>query len=286
MQQQTIVTNGIRLHVVTAGPAGGPLVLLLHGFPEFWVAWRKQIPYFADRGYRVLVPDQRGYDRSDKPAGLSAYRLDALAGDVVGLIDAAGAERAFVVGHDWGGVVALWTAIRHPQRVRRLVVLNCPHWRAMRRELRRNRAQRWKSWYMLFFQLPWLPEWLARRADARMLADALVRTSRPGTFSAADLAEYRRAWAQPGALTGMINWYRALVQRPPRFPADGRIRVPTLLLWGARDAFLERGLAQATVEQCADGELIYLDEATHWLQHEEPERVNALIDAFLRRAER
>ncbi|MFO0929470.1 MAG: alpha/beta hydrolase [Gemmataceae bacterium] len=283
MTHREIVTNGVRLHIVEAGPPDGEPLVFLHGFPEFWYSWRKQIPYFADRGYRVIVPDQRGYGASDQPAGLSAYRLDALAGDVVGLIDAVGAERACVVGHDWGGGVALWTAFRHPARVRRLVVLNCPHWRAMERELRRSWAQRRKSWYMAFFQLPWLPEWLARRNDFRMLADALVRTSRPGTFTEADLAEYRRAWARPGALTGMINWYRAVVQRPPHFPADSRIRVPTLVLWGARDAFLNRELAQGTVEQCDAGELVTLDDATHWLQHEQPERVNGLIDAFLRR---
>lgn len=283
MTHREIVTNGVRLHVVEAGPPDGEPLVLLHGFPEFWYSWQKQIPYFADRGYRVIVPDQRGYGASDRPAGLSAYRLDALAADVVGLIDAVGAERACVVGHDWGGGVALWTAFRHPARVRRLVVLNCPHWRAMERALRRSWAQRRKSWYMAFFQLPWLPEWLARRNDFRMLADALVRTSRPGTFTEADLAEYRRAWARPGVLTGMINWYRAVVQRPPHFPADSRIRVPTLVLWGSRDAFLNRELAQGTVEQCDAGELVTLDDATHWLHHEQPDRVNERIDAFLRR---
>ena len=157
-EHKLIATNGITLHAVTAGPEDGPLVLLLHGFPEFWYGWRRQIPALAAAGFRVLAPDQRGYNLSDKPRELSAYRLDALAADALGLIDAAGRERAFVVGHDWGAMVAWWLALVAPQRVERLAILNVPHPYVFRRHLMNDAEQQKRSIYAGFFQLPWLPQ--------------------------------------------------------------------------------------------------------------------------------
>lgn len=154
----TISTNGVNLHVAQAGPADGPLVILLHGFPEYWASWRQQIPILASAGYRVWVPDQRGYNLSDKPAEITAYNLDQLALDVVGLIDAADAEKAFVVGHDWGAAVAWWLGIKHADRLEKLAILNLPHPAVLRRRFRTHFSQLRKSWYMFFFQLPWLPE--------------------------------------------------------------------------------------------------------------------------------
>jgi pimeloyl-ACP methyl ester carboxylesterase len=200
---------GVRLHVVEAGPASGSPVVFLHGFPEFHYGWRHQIDALAAAGCRVLAPDQRGYNLSDKPRGLAAYSLDALAADVVAALDALGCAKTFVVGHDWGGVVAWWLALTRPDRVAGLVAINAPHPVVMRRALRRDRAQRRRSRYILFFQLPWLPEWRLRRNDFAGLARALTATSRRGTFSPEDLARYREAWRQPGALTAMLNWYRA-----------------------------------------------------------------------------
>lgn len=281
MNARHLRVNGLSLHVVEDGPADGPLVLLLHGFPEFSHGWRRQVPALAAAGYRVVAPDQRGYHLSDKPEGISAYCLDTLANDVVGLIDQYGRDRAAVVGHDWGGIVGWWLALRHADRLERLAILNAPHPQAMRRQLRRDAAQRRRSWYFLFFQLPWLPERVARRRDWEMLAGALVRTSRPGTFTDADLAAYRRAWSRPGACTAMLNWYRALLQRPPRRPRSPVVEVPTLLLWGSRDAFLVRDLATASLELCRRGELVFFDEATHWLHLEEAEAVNRRLLAFL-----
>src|SRR5471032_562929 len=144
-----IRTNDIALNVALDGPANGPLVILLHGFPEFWNAWREQIPALASAGCRVMAPDMRGYNLSDKPRGLQAYRADVLAKDIVGLIDSAGRQTAVIVGHDWGGAVAWSVAMRHPERVSRLVVLNCAHPVAMLRRLRHDRAQLRKSWYIL-----------------------------------------------------------------------------------------------------------------------------------------
>ena len=281
LEHHYIETNGIRLHVVQAGPKSGPLVILLHGFPEFWYGWRHQIGDLVEAGYRVWVPDQRGYNLSDKPKGIAAYNLDRLADDVIGLIDAAGQEKALLVAHDWGAGVAWWLANRSPERLERMVILNVPHHAVIRRAARGNFSQMRKSWYMFFFQLPWLPEAIIGSRNSQSFSKVLQETSRPGTFSDADLELYRQAWAQPHAITSMINWYRAIMRKPPQRLPSPRITVPTLLIWGAKDTFLGRELAQPSIELCDEGRLTYIEEATHWVQHEEAKRVNELIKAFL-----
>ena len=282
-EHRFINTNGIRLHVAQAGPEAGPLVILLHGFPEFWYGWRHQVDALAQAGYRVWVPDQRGYNGSDKPKGISAYTLPKLGGDILGLMDVAGQEKARIIGHDWGANVAWWLALNTPQRVERLGILNVPHPAVFLPHIRRHPRQMLRSWYVLFFQLPWLPEWLSRRGNWQMPAQSMLRSSRPNTFSPADMNAYRQAWSQPGAYTAMLNWYRALIQRPIPPPSSSRVTVPTLMLWGANDVFLDRELAQASIDLCDRGELVYFEEATHWLHHEEPERVNFLLETFLSR---
>jgi pimeloyl-ACP methyl ester carboxylesterase len=278
-EHRWIATNGIRLHVLQAGPNDGPLVILLHGFPEFWYGWRYQIPYLASAGYRVWAPDQRGYNLSDKPAGIAAYRIDVLAADVRGLVKAAGREAAFLVGHDWGGAVAWWAAAHYPQSVDRMVVINAPHGAVMGKHLLHNPAQLLRSWYIFFFQIPWLPEAVARLGDWKIGVKALRQSSRPNTFSDADLELYKQAWSQPKACTCMFSWYRAIMQALPRPPSH--LSVPTLLIWGARDRFLGREMAQQSIDLCSEGRLVVIEEATHWVQHEEAERVNTLIADFL-----
>ncbi len=282
MDYQYIETNGIRLHVAQAGSDDNPLIILLHGFPEFSYGWRKQIPYLAEAGYRVWAPDQRGYNLSDKPDGIAAYSIAKLAADVIGLIDAAGEEKVFLVGHDWGAAVAWWVAAKYPERIRKLVNLNVPHHSVMRKNLQSNFAQLRKSWYMFFFQIPWLSEFLVRLGDWKKSADSLQKSSRPGVFTDSDMEEYKQAWAQPKAYTSMLNWYRAMLQKPPKPLANSRITVPTLLIWGAQDKFLGREMAQPSIDLCDDGQLVFIEEATHWVQHEEAERVNKLINAFLK----
>jgi pimeloyl-ACP methyl ester carboxylesterase len=282
MEHQQITANGINLHVVQDGSSTGQLVILLHGFPEFWYGWRRQIPHLATAGYRVWAPDQRGYNLSDKPDGIAAYTLDELAADVIGLMDAAGQEKVFVVGHDWGAAVAWWVAAKYPARVARMVVINVPHGTVILEHLRRNPRQMLKSWYMFFYQLPWLPETLARLRDWNAPAQTMRGSSRPGTFTDGDLDTYRQAWSQPKAFTSMLNWYRALMQKPSAPIPNPRITVPTLLIWGAQDRFLGRELAQPSIDLCDDGRLVFFEGATHWVQHEEADRVNELIDTFLR----
>jgi pimeloyl-ACP methyl ester carboxylesterase len=272
--------NGVTLHAVEAGPADGPLVILLHGFPEFWWGWRYQIGPLTDAGFRVLVPDQRGYHLSDKPEGRRAYDLDTLAKDVVGLADALGRGTFSVIGHDWGGLVAWWTASRYPDRVAKLVVLNAPHPSVAGSYMRSHPSQMLRSLYVGFFQIPRLPEAMLSANGYRSLKDALVRTSRRGTFSDGDVARYEKAWSQPGALTAMLNWYRALPLKPSM--PDSTVRSPTLVIWGTRDRFLEKGLAEASLSLCETGDVRWIENATHWVQHEEPDAVNAALVGFLK----
>ncbi|MBA3868383.1 MAG: alpha/beta hydrolase [Anaerolineae bacterium] len=275
-----IKTNGISLHVVQAGPEDGPLVILLHGFPDFWYGWRKQIDFLAEQGYRVWAPDQRGYNISEKPNGIAAYNLDELSADVIGLIDAAGCETSMLVGHDWGAAVAWWTACKYPERLSKLVIMNVPHQNVFRKTVLTDREQSLRSWYIGFFQIPFIPETL-KGAMSESFARGMQSSSKPGAFTDADMGEYRKAWAQPGALKSMINWYRAIVQQPPPSP-DPLVKVPTLILWGKKDAYLKWEMAEESLKLCVDGQLIYFDDTTHWIQHEEPERVNQLVVNFFK----
>ena len=268
----------VHLHVAQTGPADGPPTILLHGFPEFWFGWRAQIAPLAAAGLRLVVPDQRGYNLSDKPEGIGAYHLDRLAADVIALADALGLDRFRLVGHDWGGLVAWWTASFYPDRVARLAILNAPHPGIVGPYLRRNPGQWLRSWYVAFFQLPRLPEARLTADGARALREALRETSRKGTFTEADLDRYAKAWLQPGAMTAMLNWYRAL--RLPR-RAPPRVAIPTLILWGRRDHALQPGLAEASLALCDDGRIEWFPQATHWVQHEAADGVNAALNAFL-----
>ncbi|MGI8586847.1 MAG: alpha/beta fold hydrolase [Chloroflexia bacterium] len=277
-----IETNGVTLHVVAAGPEDGPLVLLLHGFPDFWYGWRHQIPALAAAGYRVLAPDQRGYNLSEKPVGAAAYGIETLAADIVGLIHAVGRDRAFVVGHDWGGGVAWELGCSHPECVERLAILNSPYPAVLLDSIRRSPAQLRKSWYILFFQIPALPEFLLSLGNWRLASRSLSQSSRPGAFTDLDMRRYRRAWSRPRAMTSMLNWYRAAIRHQPAPPADPRVHLPTMLIWGAQDQFLGRDLAVQSLSYCDDIRLEVIDDATHWVQHEEPERVNRLLLDFLR----
>jgi epoxide hydrolase 4 len=281
-EQLAIAANGLRLHALAAGPVEGPLLLLLHGFPETSHCWNKLMPPLAAAGFRVVAPDQRGIGLSSKPEGIAAYRIDHLAADVVAIIRALGRERAQVVGHDWGGAVTWHLAEHHADVIERVAIIDVPHGGTFAHYLRRHPSQLARSWYMLFFQLPRLPEALLRANDFKRLADALANTSRPGAFTPEDLAIYRDAWRQPGALTGMLNWYRALRLGAQVPRGSGRVTIPVRLMWGDRDHALEPAMAEASIARCDAGEVFHFPDATHWLPREEPERVTALLLGFLR----
>jgi pimeloyl-ACP methyl ester carboxylesterase len=277
----TLSRDGKRtLHVAAAGRNGAPLVLCLHGFPDFWRTWTGQIERLAPR-YRVVAPDQRGYTTSMKPRGARAYVVARAVEDALAVMRAEGYASMRVIGHDWGGVVAWELARTAPEAVERLVVLNAPQPQAMLADLLRSGEQRRRSWYMLFFQLPWLPEWALRRDDFAALARALRGGMRRDALPDDELARYKRAWAEPGALTAMLNWYRAAGRSILGARGDGAIEVPTTVIWGDGDPALRVELAHASVAKCANAKLHVLAGARHWVHKDEPERVNALIEAAL-----
>ena len=277
-----VATNGIELHIAEAGPAEGPLVFLLHGFPESWYGWRNQIPALAENGFRVIAPDQRGYNLSDKPGGIPSYDLDRLAADIVGLADHFRRDSFSVVGHDWGAAVGWWLAGNYAQRVQRLAVLNAPHPAVWVDAMQNNPVQKRKSSYVRFFQLPLLPEFLLRLGNYAAMAKGFRDSIRSGAFTDLDLRRYRNAWSQPGALTAMINWYRAVLKKPLSPPDHYRISSPALLIWGMRDAYAGLELAEKSLGLCPKGRLVPLDRSTHWVQHDEPDQVANLLLEFLK----
>ncbi len=271
------IVNNVRLHWVEAGQ--GPLVLLLHGFPEFWYEWRHQLPALAAMGFRAVAPDLRGYNLSEKPRGIGSYRIEQLVGDVQGLIRHLGAERAHVVGHDWGGLVAWWLAMLAPERIDRLVIINAPHPDAFRRELM-TPQQMVRSWYAAAFQVPVLPE-AAFRANGYGLLEQIFRASsvRPGAYSDQDIRRYQEAAARPGALTAMINYYRAAARYPS--PPTRTIPHPTLLIWGEQDQALSIRLTEGLEPWVPAIRIERIPDVSHWVPAEASDRVNALLRGFL-----
>jgi pimeloyl-ACP methyl ester carboxylesterase len=277
-----VIANGLRLHVVEAGPESAPAVVLLHGFPEFWYAWREQIDPLQEAGYRVIAVDQRGYNLSDKPRGVSAYQTRHQVADVVGLLDALGLDRVDLVAHDWGAHVAWTVAEEHPERLRRLVILNVAHPQVMTKNMIFNPRQTLKSWYVFAVQVPKIPEWVLGRRAFAMMHRFIHWDGEKGPMSAADRRRYTEAWSRDGAFTSMLNWYRAALRSRPRLERPTRpIQVPVLLLWGTRDRFLDPSLAQQSLALCKEARLVTFPEGSHWIHHEVPSQVNREILAFL-----
>ncbi len=274
--------GGVRLHVAQAGPEDGPLVILLHGFPEFWFGWRAQIGPLAQAGFRVVVPDQRGYNLSDKPKGAKSYVLDLLAADIFALANSYGRETFNLVGHDWGAAVAWWMATLAPSAISRLAILNAPHPALWRDAMLHDPEQRRKSRYVQMMRLPWLPELLVGANGHKALADAFASATRPGAFGPEALARYEAAWSERGALTGTLNWYRALFLQDLPIPAPASILPPTLVMWGDMDAFAGPGLAEASARLCRTAQVRHFPTATHWLAHDEPDGVSDALITFLR----
>ena len=261
--------------------------MLLHGFPDFSYGWREQMPAIAAAGFRAVAPDMRGYNRSDKPRGVAAYDLAHLADDIAALIGALGHDRAHaVIGHDWGGIVAWQLAATHRELVDRLVIVNAPHPRVLRRELR-TLDQLVRSSYAVFFQLPVLPELLLRANGYALVLRALRReVHRPGALTDADVERHRDALAQPGALTAMLNYYRATGRRMiglrrPRRRASSLTVQPTLIVWGDLDPFLNQRFVEGLEQWVPALRVVRFPTAGHWVHLDEPERVNAEITGFL-----
>jgi epoxide hydrolase 4 len=271
----------MRLHYVEAGT--GPLVLLLHGFPEFSYGWRDQMAPLAAAGYRVVAPDLRGYNLSSRPKGIKRYAAATVAEDITGLIRELGYESAILVGHDWGGTIAWTVAMNHPEVVEKLAILDAAHPRKLSKNLFKPR-QTLRSWYFFFFALPWLPERIVRAKNFRFFR-RFLRDARPA-YTPQELDRYIEAWSQPGALTGMIDYYRNSVFANPikAWKAIKPISAPTLVIWGQKDRFLGRKLAEPEHKDVPNLVGVErLPNASHWVHHDEAERVNQLLVDFFAR---
>jgi pimeloyl-ACP methyl ester carboxylesterase len=276
-----IRAGDLQLHTILAGAEDGPLALLLHGFPECWISWRHQIPVLARAGYRVAVPDQRGYNLSDKPHGVEHYQIDRLTTDILALIHALDRERAIIIAHDWGGAVAWRFAMDHPRAVERLAIMNAPHPVAFAKALKSDWSQRLRSWYMAFFQLPWLPEALLTLSPMASAHLFFRRTAvRRDAFSGDDLTLLAAAIAQPGAMECMINWYRAAF----RFQPAQKVRpveAPTLLIWAEDDVALGMPLTYGLEPWVPHLQIRYIPHCGHWVQNEAQVEVNEHLLSFL-----
>ena len=275
-----IKINNINLHYVSQGT--GELMLMLHGFPEFWYSWRHQITKFSDR-YRVVAPDLRGYNESDKPQDLAAYDMSELIADVKGIVEGLGYDSCILVAHDWGAAIAWNFAYTYPQMVQKLIVLNIPHPALFAKGLR-TPQQLLKSWYIFAFQIPWLPEFLFQLNDYQAIKNAFVEMAIDKTaFPTEDLIAYRDAAAKPGALTAMINYYRQAFKSlfSTQQPQWDILQVPTLTIWGESDTALGKELTYGTEEYVSDWRVRYIPNCSHWVQQEQPELVNQYIEEFL-----
>jgi pimeloyl-ACP methyl ester carboxylesterase len=278
-QHRDVITNGIRMHYVTQGE--GPLIVLLHGFPEFWYSWRNQIPFLAEHGYTVVAPDLRGYNDTDKPR--RGYDVPTLLRDIVGLITGLGQEKAIIVGHDWGGALAWAFAMRYPAMTDRLIVMNAPHPGAMLREIRTLKQLR-KSWYIFFFQIPWLPEYVLLRNHANEIGRGLRGSAvQKSVFPREETAKYQEAMSKPGAMTAALNYYRQVFRRLPRssWGTKFQVSVPTLLIWGEQDIALGIELTTGLEQWVDDIEIKRIADSGHWVQQEKPDLVNEYMLEFL-----
>jgi epoxide hydrolase 4 len=284
IQHQFVEANNLRFHVASCG-TGDRLALCLHGFPECWFSWRHQLPLLAQLGYRAWAPDLRGYGDTSRPAHREDYAIERLLDDVAGLIDASGARTVILLAHDWGALIAWYFAMRPLRPLDRLVIMNVPHPGVMEGAMRTWR-QLARSWYVLFFQIPSLPELLLGARDARAIGDAFRNMAiDKRRFPDDVLRIYRDKAAQPGALTAMLNYYRALVsgggaarQRALGYP---QIAIPTLMIWGEEDSALGKETTYGTDKFVADLAIRYLPGVSHWVQQEAPETVNAMLAAWL-----
>ncbi|MFN2433468.1 MAG: alpha/beta fold hydrolase [Gemmatimonadota bacterium] len=268
----------VSLHYAESGSAPA-LVVLLHGFPECWFSWRHQLVALGEQ-FHVVAPDLRGYNLSERPIGRAAYRLEALARDILGLMEHFGSVRAAVVGHDWGAVLAWHLALRHPARVSRVAALQVPPPTVWRRNFHWRQAAR--SAYLLAFQVPGVAERLLAARDYALLRRMLRRSSPRGTFSAGDLGVYASAWRRPGALTAGLSYYRANLSSLARPASDARVRVPSLFLYGERDPWILPATVRGTAATIAAPYTeVRFPRAGHWLQLEEPGPVTAALREFL-----
>ncbi|MFN8672825.1 MAG: alpha/beta hydrolase [Candidatus Sericytochromatia bacterium] len=277
-KHEYIKANGINFHYVTAGE--GPLLILLHGFPENWSTWREQINFLAEK-YKVVALDMRGYNLSDKPLKVEDYKLDILTEDIKEVIKAFNYDKATLVAHDWGGAVAWAFAANYSEMLEKLVILNSPHPMTFMKSISSSN-QIFHSWYMFFFQIPWLPEWGFSYNDFDNSLDSLRKTATypDKAFNKEDLYYLYHGHKEKNALTCMINYYRAIFKYPSKNMSK-KITTPTLLIWGEKDKFLTKNSIKGIAEYVLDIQIKFFPDASHWVHKDEPELVNKALAEFL-----
>ncbi|MGB5747234.1 MAG: alpha/beta hydrolase [Desulfobacterales bacterium] len=291
-QSQYAGVNGLRLHYVSVGQ--GKLIMFVHGFPEFWYEWEKQLVEFG-QDYQAVAPDMRGYNLSSKPAEVEKYHLKEIIEDLRALAEHLGHEKFIMVAHDWGGAIAWSAAMRHPELLEKLIIINSPHPAVFARELLNNPDQQKASQYMLMLRSPEAERVLTKNNYARLM-DVLVQFGSKWKMSEEKRQKYITAWSQPGALTGSLNYYRASPLYPPTSKNDEEqirnilglpkemfeIKIPTLVIWGEQDRALLTGNLDGLGDYIEDLTVKKIPDGTHWVSHEQPELVNSLIRDFIK----
>ncbi|MBT3983859.1 MAG: alpha/beta hydrolase [Bacteriovoracaceae bacterium] len=280
MESKFVNTNGIKLHVKVSGPEDGELLIFLHGFPEFWKSWEYIGKKFAECGYRVLIPDQRGYNLSDRPKKINAYKMKELTADILGLIKSEKREKATVIGHDWGAAVTWALAANHGDNIKKAAVLNVPHPDVFLKEILTNPKQLRSSWYMFFMQLPFLPEKIWSFKNFKHFAKATSKGTKNHHICDLGGSDYVKAWSQKGAFTGMLNWYRAAF-RSVTYNYKSPIKVPTLVIWGEKDPFVRVKMAAPSLKYCQNGRLHLISKASHFVHHDAPDEVYDTLKDFI-----
>lgn len=279
---RTLNCGEVNLHFAEAKPDAGvtadtPLVIFLHGFPEFWWSWRHQLEYFSDKGFWAVAPDLRGYGESDKPWDVGAYEIEKLAADIAGLIKVLGREKAYVVGHDWGAMVAWAFAMEHPAMLQKLGICNVPHPLQMTRGLRRPEQMK-KSSYIFLFQVPKIPELIVQRNDYAMIRKTFTLDGVP----AQEIERYIAALRIPGVVRSAINYYRAVMRRVAtgRTPKTKVIEAPVLVLWGDKDRYLGVEMSEPPKRFVPHQKVVHFPNASHWVQLDEAAAVNEELRSF------
>lgn len=281
IKHEFLTFSDVTLHVASIGPENGKAIIFLHGFPENWLAWKKQLIYFGAKGYKAIALDQRGYNLSSKPKFSYNYRLDILALDVLKVMRHFKRKTIIVVGHDFGANVAWWVALRYPSVINKLVILNVPHPVVMRKSVQTNMRQLFSSWYMYFFQIPLIPESIMSFRKSLLLSSMVTSSANKNAFSKTIISYYRNSWTK-STVRSMINWYRGMKFGSQKKLPSLVVKPDVLLLWGLKDLFIRNENILPSIKLCKNCHSVVYPNNTHWLIHEIPDKINIRIDNFLK----
>lgn len=274
--------SDLTFHIAHSGPANGELILFLHGFPENWLAWKKQLLFFGGKGFKAVAVDQRGYNLSSKPKFVYNYRIDLLAVDIYKIVKFFHRKKVILVGHDWGANVAWWTALRFPQLIQKLVIINVPHPLVMKKMMNTNFRQTKSSWYIYFFQIPIIPEFLLSMRKSFLLSVLMTSSAKKNSLKRSLLSYYRHSWNY-SSIHSMINWYRGMKLGSDKKLSSIKVKPDVIILWGLKDSFIRSENIKPTINLCENPRTIIFKYNTHWLIHEAPEKVNTAIFNFLQK---